>query len=371
MKRPVLTRAMMSTLVLAGALSLVELGAHIAEPALRPARSTPLPSPHADGAAAFALRAEEARRAQGLAEPPELGGVAFEQDPLAHQPLVEDVAGNWGLPPGATWQKGNAVYRINSLGLRGGEIMPLVAGERRILSMGDSSVFGDGVREEEVFSSVAAAKLRALGATAATGVIGAIPGFDSGQSLQLLRKVGKAVRPTWVVIANIWSDLYNKDPKLAQPVGQARDGLRRLASYRLLRGALAPWLVSQKVGWIDGVADVSDGQGHPGRTSLALYSANLDGMAAEAVQLGARPIFVLLPAPMDFDTAPPPPMISVYRDAVQAAAARAGAPVVDGTEVFRAHGGGVADFFDQVHPTPRGHRLLGEALADAIWDAGE
>ena len=49
------------------------------------------------------------------------------------------------------------------------------------------------------------------------------------------------------------------------------------------------------------------------------------------------------------------------------AASRHGAPLIDAGALFREAGAGAdALFVDEMHPSRRGHALLGQALADAL-----
>ena len=114
-------------------------------------------------------------------------------------------------------------YRVNALGLRGPE---LGGGDAlRVLSLGDSSIYGHSVRIDEVFTSVVAARLTAARPTPPVeGVIGGIPGYSSYQSIRLLDRVGEAVAPDIVVIGNMWSDTFQSaitDADWAQELADA------------------------------------------------------------------------------------------------------------------------------------------------------
>ena len=96
----------------------------------------------------------------------------------------------WALPPNTEMVETNVAVRVNSLALRGPELRAKQPRELRMLTLGDSSVFGFGVAEEDVFSSVAAAKLSAALNRPVTPVIGATPGYTSVQALHTLQDVG-------------------------------------------------------------------------------------------------------------------------------------------------------------------------------------
>ena len=290
-------------------------------------------------------------------------------------PMQADEARRWGLTPGTRLQFGkyDMDLRVNSLGMRGPEVAPRGPREERILALGDSTVFGDMVAERQVFANVAARLLSERLGRPVTAVIGAVPGHDSGQSLKTLIKHGRRVQPTWVVIATLWSDVvYRKGPDMRfdadqQSVLQLRRWLGYLASYRVLRRALGPWLHTRRVRWIASRDDIGPSQdGKHSRVPLGSYINNLRRMASQASALGARPLFLILPAPMDFDTVPPVETVAVYRQAMRHVAGEVEAPVVDGPAYFRKRGAGITGFWDHVHPNHLGHALLGQAVAGAM-----
>ena len=294
------------------------------------------------------------------------------QEKLHHGiPMVADEALGWKLPTDVEVKVLDGLtVRFNSLGLRGPEVLPRKASEERIVTVGDSSVFGHGVSEKEVFSSVAAGLLTKTWRRPVTSVIGATPGHASWQSLRTLDKDGSKLQPTWVVIASIWSDIFRSHhfdaPQAKLP--RQRRLLGFLASYRVLRHYLDPWLRPIKVRWIGSREDIATAaSGEEGaRVPLGPYIKNLRAMVNLTRRLGAKPVFLILPAPMDFDKFPPPEMLQEYRDAMRMVARESEAPLVDGPAYFHQKGAGIAWFFDQVHPSHKGHELLGQALADTL-----
>ena len=88
-------------------------------------------------------------------------------------------------------------------------------------------------------------------------------------------------------------------------------------------------------------------------------------MCSSDLTYGIQPVFLVLPAPMDFDTVPPPETVIAYRAAMATVAREAGAPLLDGPSLFKKEGS-MNDFIDQVHPSRSGHARLGHALADLL-----
>lgn len=354
MARSLARRLSFSAIMVAGCLVLLEAGMYVGEPYLIPARSIPLPAPKAPGVAdvqAFDQQLKAARQASGIA-------VA----------MVEDERSGWALAPNTVRKEGNIYVRINALGLRGPEVTPKAAGELHLLTVGDSSIFGVEVEEKYVFSSVAAADLANALKTTVTAYIGGVPGYDSAQSLQNLQRVGVQVQPDWVIIGCLWSDVFRNDDNNQMRYRREVVGpMRYFATWRVLRGWLAPWLLSERVRWVDTPTDIgsSDGEGLPPRTSLPNYIKNLQALGNETKKLGGKPVYMILPAPMDFDRVPPPASVQAWRAAMAKVAAEQSAPLLDGPALFKEEGG-MGYFVDHVHPSREGHVLLGHALAKLL-----
>ena len=357
MARSLSRRLMFSAITVTGCLLLLEGGFRLGETSLIPARSIPLPAPRAPGVAdaqAFGQQLKEARQAAGIA-------VA----------LVEDERAGWALAPSTVRKEGNIYVRINALGLRGPEVTAKAPGELRLLSVGDSSIFGIEVEEKYVFSTIAADDMAAALHTKVLPFIGGVPGYDSTQSLQNLQRVGAQVQPDWVIIGCLWSDVFRNDDNNQMRYRREVVGpMRYFATWRVLRWWLAPWLLSERVRWVDTPTDIgsSDGEGLPPRTPLPTYIKNLQALGAEARRLGGKPAYLMLPAPMDFDRVPPPASVQAWRAAMARVAAEQGAPLLDGPALFKSEGG-MSDFVDHVHPSKEGHILLGHALGKLLLAA--
>lgn len=339
-----LRRVGFALVVLVVALAGIEVVARVAEPRLVPERTLPTPKPGAQPA--FVEAAARAR------------------DRLKGVPMIRDDATKWALPPDRIVMSGDVPCRINALGLRGPELAAKVDGEVRLLTVGDSTVFGDGVPEAQVFSSVAAVALAKTWGRPVVPVIGGVPGHDSGQSLARLRQKGAAIAPDWVVIGNLWSDVY-KDQGFVRDadVDVIRGPLTHLAAYRVARALLEPWLLPRRVRWL---TTMDGAGGDRSRVLLHTYVANLRALAEEALRLGARPAFLALPAPVDLDPAGPPDAVAAYREAMAQVARDVGAPFVDAPAAFREAGATIGYFADQVHPNAVGHELLGVTVARGL-----
>jgi len=282
----------------------------------------------------------------------------------------------WTLPAGSAGSSGAYAEHLNpqttatnSLGLRGRDLPASSDGGARLMSLGDSSIWGHGVPLAAVFLERAAEALGKSWGCRVTPVHGGIPGYDSRQSLALLRDKGEAIEPSWVIVGTLWSDVYSADPELARRADVARfsSPLNHLATVRLMSRWLAPWTRPARVRWIASRDDVgADPTGAYCTVPLGDYLANLEAIGTEAEKLGARTAYLMLPAPMDFESVPPPETVLQYREAMRQVARERQAPLIDGPEYFRAAGAGIGWFADAVHPNAAGHALLGSAVADAL-----
>ena len=354
-------RALFAALTSAVLLLLIELGSAAAErTVLLPAMPTPSPSaPWLDVSQAAAIRPEQAARwgaRSGRAQAPLPQG--------AHFALQEDATKGWRLPVGQRGVSRGVEYRINRLGMRGPSLGTRQPGEVRLLSLGDSSIYGDTVAEEDVFTAIAAPQLAASWGCTVTAVNGGVPGYTSAQALIWLREVWDAVQPGVVVVGTMWSDIYPGDGR-PQVHRNLREPLRRLATYRVLRMLLAPWLSPQKVRWIRGRADLVADDAEAA-VPLGAYIDNLQQIAAVVRERGGAVAFLALPAPVDLDTAPVPELIQEYRAAMALVAQETGSALIDGPAWLAREGGGLALFNDNVHPSAEGHALIGYATAQVL-----
>lgn len=278
----------------------------------------------------------------------------------------------WSLSPGDHEEVGVPVH-VNALGMRDRDRGPRTG--PRALALGDSSVYGFGVRDGEVFTSLLE---QALGAEV---INGATPGWSSYQALNLLDMRGLALDPDLLLVATIWSDnnfdSFSDRDLLASYAGwQAsraavtRSVLERSALFRQLDWTLrvAPQQArARKVGWQVGGDDPRSGAR---RVDIQSYAENLDAFCARMSGRGGV-VFLVLPNREDIEPRSHDPAWGPYRDVMRATAARWGAPIVEGPRAFQASGRSAdALFLDQMHPTPLGHTVLATAVGDALKTAG-
>ena len=308
------------------------------------------------------------------------------QPPAAEDPTLAVMPGHpyliYAYRPGTHEERGVQV-RINSLGLRGPEpARPKPPGVRRLMSTGDSSVFGFGVPEQTTFTAIAASRL------GVEPINAGLPGYSTMQTQALLSLRAWRAEPDLVLVANLWSDNTFDTFVDAEVIATLREWDRGpvAAALRLLQHSavfrVADWNLrvkpsSARVRTVSWRQD-RDATGRLQRRRVALndYVHNLYAIAGAAQARGASVAFLVLPnrediEPRPLDAGAQGPAWEPYRTALRSTAAAFGAPLIDGPAIVRASGASVdALFLDEMHPTAAGHALLGEAVADSLRTAG-
>jgi hypothetical protein len=105
-------------------------------------------------------------------------------------------------------------YRTNSDGIRGVDVPPKQPGERRILLLGDSFVWGDGLIESDTISQQLQRRLDV--ARPGYRVINAgIPGYDTQDELRQLRRLAPVYEPDTVVLFFFTNDVVASTGNIA------------------------------------------------------------------------------------------------------------------------------------------------------------
>lgn len=314
----------------------------------------------------------------------------------------------WELIPGGyTPDYIGVPVAINRLGLRDREIaVPKPAGTVRILGVGDSVTFGYGVRLEQTFLKVLEARLGAQGEAARYEVINAgVEECGLDGYYQTLQALGPTLVPDLVLVSIVMNDIQRYDdldrpPRLA---GAALEpGLARRLHGALLRRSqlyLAGVRGVRSLLYRLHVLEVSDLYGSPlravgpGGTALARAWDDslrvLERLVGLARARGVPIVLVVFPVEVqldaaameryrrDFGVSVPPQALDgePQRRLVNFGAAH-GVPVIDLLPALRAAGGDDlylrtgAVRFDPIHPSVRGHRVVGDAIYHALTDSG-
>lgn len=261
---------------------------------------------------------------------------------------------------------------INSLGVRDREpVMPKPPGRFRILLLGDSMVFGQGVAQREMVGEVLR---REIGSDDVDVVSAGVPGWNTLSEEQFLAKHQAAIDPDVVVLLYVENDNEPFDP-----FERARHAPRGLSEkvYRTLllhsrafewaayvyRSRIAgsdPGVAAQARQWSDLVAS----QGPPFSPDDRGWIASRDAMLRMSQSLqrrGARMVVFL------FDLG------TVARDApvrvrLGEFARQSGVPLFETRPFFAGHAPGelmIAPIVDP-HPNALGHELLGKGIARTL-----
>ncbi len=153
--------------------------------------------------------------------------------------------GELGERDGLPWPRATA--GVNRLGFRDREWGPRAPGVRRVAVLGDSFVFGVGVRDDETLPAALGRELAARGERAEVLDLG-IPGLNAQQEAIVAERLLPSLRPDVVVLVGVSNDAeampWQPDPwtscGLAVPVDERLDHalLGALHLYRPLHAAL-------------------------------------------------------------------------------------------------------------------------------------
>jgi lysophospholipase L1-like esterase len=133
--------------------------------------------------------------------------------------------------------------RTSSLGLRYGEITPKPnPGHVRILALGDSQTFGNGLDLGETWPMQLERMLENFHGYRWEVVNAGIPGTDTWQHEILLRRLLNIIHPHAVVLALYVNDVVPRhDVSKAEAIGQTNTSSKKLV-YLLRRSAVVTWI---------------------------------------------------------------------------------------------------------------------------------
>lgn len=140
--------------------------------------------------------------------------------PYRLRPGLEDIAR--GVP-----------VRVNEFGLRGPEVSAAPRGDtRRILALGDSVTFGYRMREDEIFPTLLAERLREATGREYEVLNAGVEGYNTRTELAVLRETGFALAPHTVVLALNLND-YDDTPVLGSMGILTLDHEERISRWSL------------------------------------------------------------------------------------------------------------------------------------------
>lgn len=298
-------------------------------------------------------------------------------------------SGRLELVPGMHYTTERGIeFRINSKGFLGPEFEGQKArGVYRIFAVGDSCTFGSGFWRE-TYPAIAAQILNEGAGSARFEVINAgIEGYNSEFTLDRIRSELLGYEPDMIILYIGWNDLMKIDPKNVEATGRYA-GLARAIERSFLVKAygkvlfyyLRPLFMAPRVG-PDPAATRELADFVPAR-----YRANLESAVELLRKRDVVPVLVTLPTVVTADMSLEDleranvffpyyasgysvgallHVHAAYNEVIRSTAAKYATPLVDLDAVL----GGAARrefFWDTMHPSLKGHRLIAEALARTV-----
>jgi len=304
----------------------------------------------------------------------------------------------WQLVPGYEVPMGDGLARVNAHGIRD-RLAPGPKGpmERRIITLGDSGVFGWGVPDGSTWQEQLEVLLNERFEGWHIEVVNmGVPGYSSVQALRLLEDLGWSYEPDLVLAATIFSDCnidaFQDEVALALVNPEDRPAHRLLRHSRLYCTLWSGW-----AGWYAGRTGSRNRVLVPGiprdtsklermdrwvdlsRVPKRTYVANLEAMLEASRQHGAA--MALMPLAQEWDAGlwnvdhrpPPTPDEHLawmpYRQTMASFAEDHDLPLFSMPEVMaRAalEGDPQRLFVDPVHPSAAGATEMAKALAEHI-----
>ncbi len=275
--------------------------------------------------------------------------------PLAQKRPVLHIEANphrgWQMQPNTTHYAYHHPVRVNNLGLRGADIGDKQTEEVRILALGDSMIYGQGIADDQTLPVHLQTRLQDtttdVGQTF-TVVNGGLRSYSTNQELGLLKELGPTIRPDVVIIFWYWNDLmehsiaeHHHRFTLTGPV--AFDTKSKLEGWTLTKWRIAQVLRrSALLMWLHDAAGALKSQPiTPAQGNAALV--RLDGYLNQFNQLadqhGFKLFLAVIPDPNSLKDEHP---ATDYTLLVQAMAQKHGIPSLDlFDDASNAYDGGV------------------------------
>jgi lysophospholipase L1-like esterase len=298
-----------------------------------------------------------------------------------HQP---DERLGWVLIPGEHGYTIDQPVTINALGFRSPEIAVLKQpGGVRVLCLGDSQTFGNGVAQDATYPARLQSLLAARLAARRVEVINAgVQAYDTIQEVSQLELLAPRLKPDVVTLGFYINDIgetLRPDRKTLVEKGSGEFGrngfIRRLAPYRLIyllkRSRLVTltfWRLQLLMGGgrSNPVTEVLEGRTpEPYEEGWRAIEQALVRARALAAADGFELIVFPVPAGQEFRGSYPNEQ---YRSRFLALATKLGLDHFDLTPTMKAAGGGYQAYFIpwDSHINSRTHDLIARSLADRI-----
>jgi lysophospholipase L1-like esterase len=288
----------------------------------------------------------------------------------------------YGMRPGAEMRgPGGVRYQVNADGFRDrGYARPKPAGTFRIVVLGHSVAFGWGVTLDDTYPKLFEARLAELAPGKRIEVLNlGVSGYNAYTESALFRDVGIGYEPDLVMVEFGINDLNDPtlhfdaqtaarlhdipdeafpNPALRRPPPPPPSRWERLCRWSRLCSLVAARPALPADAGLLGAALVPHDD--PSAAELAWLRARYDEIAAAAAGIGARFAVVVFPYAAQVDGRAP----HRVQERLATLAHDAGWPTVDLLPVLRdASRDATPLFLDPWHLTPRGNRVVADALA--------
>jgi len=287
------------------------------------------------------------------------------------------------IPPGR-YYLGGREYSINSFGWRGpeapGEKSPR---EYRIMFLGDSSVWGEGLPRREVFPWLVASEMGKKLSRPVVALNAATPGYSSTQCRIILDDYIDKVNPDAVVIAAIWSDIIVRPFTDRQWLDMHKEdgysfdnsfplALRKSAIFRFFESRIISikGIPSDRRLALNSIIGTKVEPGSVGtpRVPAPDHLENLKAMAKTCKE--KEILLCLLMLPIDEKIFPwPKGRLESYQRNFYSVALEFDGVLVDSYKVFsNKPDSGSRLFIDGLHPNKMGHEIIANKLTSALID---
>jgi lysophospholipase L1-like esterase len=285
----------------------------------------------------------------------------------------------WSGRPNARGLHAGVPVAFNALGLRDVERAPQPAPDTvRVLALGDSFTFGNGVAQDHTYPRQAEAMLSAARGAPVEVLNMGMPGYNTLHQLAQLRELGLGLQPKVVVVGFLYNDieLSSAQKGAATAVRQEHSLPRKIKSA--VNGA-ALWLKQHSlfVAWLSPrlgnalrplgvkgfgqVGEVKDQYTDTNPHWRRMQEALLE-MKRVTGERGIELVVMIIPAMARFDEATYP--IKEYHQAVSAFCRSNGIRVLDLLPAFWGRDG--TRYWISAtdgHPNAQGQKIIAEALA--------
>ena len=258
----------------------------------------------------------------------------------------------WEQPKGHRIDHGVPIF-INEYGLRGlAPTIPKPLQKKRLMSVGDSSIFGFLVKEEDIFTSVAVQNVPDWEAINA-----GCPGYSSEQSLRWVEQFVPLFEIDLLVIGNLWSDSthmgFSDRELFRRSKRNTPSFFAKSSTYQMFVSILSD--IPSKIPWYDRNQDGEN------RVSPLEYKENLQSMIDIMTKQGGNVIFIALATRQEIEEEIIDTKGEQYRQIMNDIAQQNKIPMIDTNQknIWKDQ----PDLFaDLIHPNKKGHFLLGQAL---------